>query len=92
MRKMTVSVQVDAEKLRAIQFYAGRKDTSMEAELEDCVNKIYEKYVPAQTREYIENITKPERPSRASRSSHSETFPSKAAPGPTGEQTGEVSP
>ena len=66
MRKMTVSVQVDAEKLRAIQFYAGRKDTSMEAELEDCVNKIYEKYVPAQTREYIESITKPERPSRAS--------------------------
>ena len=37
MRKITVSVQVDAEKLRAIQFYAGRKDTTMEAELEDCV-------------------------------------------------------
>ena len=34
MRKMTVSVQVDAEKLRAIQFYAGRKDSTVEAELE----------------------------------------------------------
>ncbi len=67
MRKVTVSVQVDAEKLRAIQFYAGRKDSSMEAELEDCVNKIYEKYVPAQTREYIESIARPERPPRASR-------------------------
>lgn len=62
MRKMTVSVQVDAEKLRAIQFYTGRKDTSMEAELEDCVNKIYEKYVPAQTREYIESIAPVDRP------------------------------
>ena len=40
MRKITVSVQVDAEKLRAIQFYAGRKQSSMEAELEDCVKKI----------------------------------------------------
>ena len=68
MRKMTVSVQVDAEKLRAIQFYTGRKDTSMEAELKDCVNKIYEKYVPAQTREYIESIGAVERPSRTSRS------------------------
>lgn len=67
MRKMTVSVQVDAEKLRAIQFYTGRKDTSMEAELEDCVNKIYEKYVPAQTREYIESIAPVDRPARASR-------------------------
>lgn len=68
MRKVTVSVQVDAEKLRAIQFYAGRKDTSMEAELEDCITKIYEKYVPSQTREYIESIAAPERPPRSSRS------------------------
>ena len=67
MRKVTVSVQVDAEKLRAIQFYAGRKQSSMEAELEDCVNKIYEKYVPAQTREYIENIAAPARSPRSSR-------------------------
>ena len=56
MRRITVSVQVDAEKLRAIQFYAGRKDSSLEAELEDCVKKSYEKYVPLQTREYIESM------------------------------------
>ena len=68
MRKITVSVQVDAEKLRAIQFYVGRKNSTVEAELEDCVNKIYEKYVPAQTREYIESIAAVERPSRTSRS------------------------
>ncbi len=39
----------------------------MEAELEDCVNKIYEKYVPAQTREYIESIAASARPPRTSR-------------------------
>ena len=67
MRKITVSVQVEAEKLRAIQFYVGRKNSTVEAELEECVNKIYEKYVPAQTREYIESIPAPARPSRPSR-------------------------
>ena len=67
MRKITVSVQVEAEKLRAIQFYVGRKNSTVEAELEDCVNKIYEKYVPAQTREYIYSIAAPARPSRPSR-------------------------
>ena len=67
MRKITVSVQVEAEKLRAIQFYVGRKNSTVEAELEDCVNKIYEKYVPAQTREYIESIAAPARPSGPSR-------------------------
>ena len=67
MRKITVSIQVNAEKLRAIQFYVGRKNSTVEAELEDCVNKIYEKYVPAQTREYIESIAAPARPPRPGR-------------------------
>lgn len=67
MRKITASIQVDAEKLRAIQFYVGRKNSTVEAELEDCVNKIYEKYVPAQTREYIESIAAPARPPRPGR-------------------------
>ena len=67
MRKVTISVQVDAEKLRAIQFYVGRKNSTVEAELEDCVNKIYEKYVPVQTREYIESIAAPARSTRSSR-------------------------
>ena len=67
MRKVTVSVQVDAEKLRAIQFYAGRKNITVESELEDSINKIYEKYVPVQTREYIESMTAPARIPRASR-------------------------
>lgn len=67
MRKVTISVQVDAEKLRAIQFYVGKKDSSLEAELDDCITKIYEKYVPAQTREYIECMNGAERKSRTSR-------------------------
>ena len=67
MRKVTISIQVDAEKLRAIQFYVRKKDSTLESELEDCITKIYEKYVPAQTREYIECISAPERPPRPSR-------------------------
>ena len=66
MRKITVSVQVDAEKLRAIQFYAGRKDSTVEAELESCIEKLYEKYVPGPTREYIESMAAPARSSSRS--------------------------
>ena len=71
MRKVTVSVQVDAEKLRAIQFYAGRKDSTVEAELEGCIEKLYEKYVPGPTREYIESMAAAARPARPSRSASS---------------------
>ena len=71
MRKVTVSVQVDAEKLRAIQFYAGRKDSTVEGELEGCIEKLYEKYVPGPTREYIESMAATARPARPSRSASS---------------------
>lgn len=70
MKKMTVSVQVDAERLRAIQFYAGKKESSLEAELDDFVSKLYEKYVPAPTREYIESLCEPESHYHPSRPSH----------------------
>lgn len=62
MKKTTVSIQIEQEKLRAIQFYAGKKDSSLETELKEFTEKLYEKYVPAQTREYIESL--PEREER----------------------------
>lgn len=70
MKKVTVSIQFEQEKLRAIQFYAGKKDSTLEEELDDIMQKLYEKYVPAQTREYIESMAdtaeRPRpRPSRA---------------------------
>lgn len=72
MKKTTVSIQIEQEKLRALQFYAGKKESSLEAELEEFAEKLYEKYVPVQTREYIESLAeaapKPRpRPSRAAR-------------------------
>ena len=39
----------------------------MEAELEGCIEKLYEKYVPGPTREYIEGMAAPARPARPSR-------------------------
>lgn len=76
MKKVNLTIAVEQEKLTAIRFYAGKKDASIEAELEEFVGKLYEKYVPAQTREYIESIAdhteiKPLRPIRTSANSPS---------------------
>ena len=63
MKKATISVAVEQEKLRAIQFYMGKSGTSLEAELDDFMARLYKKYVPSQTREYIESTDDPdERP------------------------------
>ena len=64
MKKATVSVQFDQEKLRALQFYTGKLGSTLDKELDTFMEKLYKKNVPAQTREYIESMAEPEEPPR----------------------------
>lgn len=54
MKKENISVQMEAEKLRATKKYMEKKEVSLEQELADSLLKLYEKYVPAPVREYID--------------------------------------
>lgn len=54
MKKDTVTVSMDAEKLRAIKRYMSKKDADLEVELCDQLQRLYEKYVPGSVREYID--------------------------------------
>ena len=64
MKKTSIRIDMDAEKLRALRFYTEKKETTLETELEDFLAKLYEKYVPSQTREYIESMEEPAEPPR----------------------------
>ena len=69
MNKTTIQMAFDAEKLGAIRQYMEKKDADLNAELDDFMQKLYEKYVPAAVREYIETRPetaepKPQRPPR----------------------------
>lgn len=82
MKKATVTVSFEQEKLKAVQFYAGKNGTSLELELDMFMEKLYKKYVPSQTREYIESMAEPEeqprpRPARSPRSAAPDTFDEK---------------
>ena len=75
MKRMTITVSYEQEKLKALQFYAGKNGTSLESDLDAFMEKLYKKYVPSQTREYIESMAEPEeqpRP-RSARSPRSAT-------------------
>ena len=65
MKKVTVTAACEQEKLRAIQFYLAKGNTSMEAELDRFLERLYKKYVPAQTREYIDSMEGTEERPRA---------------------------
>lgn len=72
MKKATLTVSFDSEKLDALTYHMSKKDTNLQTELEDTVQKLYEKHVPQATREYIDDKLsreaaakqKPQRPVR----------------------------
>lgn len=49
MKNATLTVTFNAEKLDALEFHMSRKDTDLQEELNDTVQKLYEKYVPQAT-------------------------------------------
>lgn len=54
MKKDTISLSMEAQKLGATKRYMEKKDASIEQELGEALQKLYEKYVPATVREYID--------------------------------------
>ena len=79
MKKATVTVQFDQEKLKALQFYTGKLGSTLDKELDVFMEKLYKKNVPVQTREYIESMAEPEEPPRPRPASRA------AVPGQPGE-------
>jgi len=54
MKKDVIRISVDAEKLRAVKRYMEKKEVDLEGELADQLQKLYEKHVPINVREYID--------------------------------------
>ncbi len=59
MKQVNFTITADEEKLSALKRYMGKKDLDLESEMEDALRKLYEKYVPAPVREYIDESDAP---------------------------------
>ena len=55
MKNTTLTMTFNTEKLDALTFHMGKRDASLQAELNETIQKLYEKYVPQSTREYIDD-------------------------------------
>ena len=55
MKKATLTMSFNKEKLGALSYYMEKKEVDLQSELADTIQKLYEKYVPQPTREYIED-------------------------------------
>lgn len=53
MKKVTVSIQYDEEKINALKIFAPKNNVSVEAELVSALDRIYNKNVPKEVRDFI---------------------------------------
>ena len=54
MKKTTITISFDEEKLKALKMYLAQKNMQAESELEKALETLYVKTVPAGVREFIE--------------------------------------
>lgn len=63
MKKTTITISFDEEKLSALKMYLAQKNTQAEQELEKALEALYTKTVPSGVREFIDmksgSISKP---------------------------------
>ena len=54
MKKATITLSYDEEKLSALKLYLGQRETQVEDELTKALDTLYTKNVPTGVREFIE--------------------------------------
>ena len=54
MKQVNLTITFDEEKLSALKRYMSKKELDLDREMTDALVKLYEKYVPAPVREYID--------------------------------------
>lgn len=92
MKKENVTISFEGEQLAALEFSLKKKNTSVQAQLEELLKCLYESEVPEPVREYLASRTaptaRPRRPARPAKPQPREEIPSALAQ-PTDERNGE---
>lgn len=71
MKNTTLTMSFNTERLDALTYHMGKKEADLQEELKDYLQKLYEKYVPQATREYLDTGSRgrkmPDPPARTGR-------------------------
>lgn len=64
MKSASITISYDEEKLEAARLYMEQKKLNVERELENALEGMYQKHVPANVREFIEMRSQVEKPQK----------------------------
>ena len=92
MKKENVTIPFESEQLAALEFSLKKKNTSIQAQLEELLKCLYESEVPEPVREYLDSraapTARPRRPARPAKPQPRKEISSALAQ-PTDERNGE---
>jgi hypothetical protein len=54
MKKATITITYDEERLTALRLFLTQKDLDLDRELDDYLGKLFARYVPLNVRDYLE--------------------------------------
>ena len=75
MSTTELKVPFPSERLDALRFFMDRKQQTVEKELQDYLDKTYERFVPQNVREYVESRIEPEQNQEQSAESRQASAP-----------------
>ena len=75
MEKTESTLSCDSEKMRALEFYLGKENATVQRKMDEALGQLYETAVPEPVREYLDAKSAPAKPRR----------PVRAAPRPRSE-------
>ena len=74
MEKVCVTVSMEEERLKALEFALKKKNSSAQRRMDDALQQLYESEVPEAVREYVDSKTapaaRPKRPVRAAKAAN----------------------
>ena len=81
MKKSTVTIAFDDEKLSALEFSLHKEHSSVQARMDDALKQLYEQTVPEAVREYLDSKAVPApKPKRTAKSTTPKTLNSEPKP------------
>lgn len=84
MKKATITIAFDDEKLYALEFSLKKENATVQSRMDDALQQLYEQIVPEPVREYLDSRAapsqKPKRPVKSASKQQPKVEPPQAAP------------
>lgn len=86
MEKAEIKLTIDEYRMRALTFYLGKENASVQTKMDEALRQLYENTIPEPVREFLDAMAAPPKPKRPPRPSQPKSPPPPAEDREKGEE------